>query len=320
MNVRMLGALIGCLVGTSCLPAQDLAKLDRKLVKQPDYAGEKIGYCLLVFGPKAETKVWLVHDPGKDWFDVKDDVLYIDRNGNGDLTDAGERIAATVRTEEIFLSFKPGVETVSLPAFAVGDLVESGGIRHTHLEVNGHGYLGSQRQFTISVKIGGKHLQSTSDGLLRFGASPKESPVIHFNGPLALHLNAKTGIAFVPSDGSPPSEEEMVLVPGKSIRISALLGTKGIGSGTFAALTANFPPQTVHPVAEFTFPHRDPAQPAIKTKLSLTLRCCSVQFSEVLQVPADAATGKATVQLTMPGWEGHHVNTAKFEMAVSQPK
>src|SRR5262249_48722694 len=38
-------------------------------------------YCLLTFGRNAENIVWLVLD---------DDVMYLDRNGNGDLTEAGE--------------------------------------------------------------------------------------------------------------------------------------------------------------------------------------------------------------------------------------
>ena len=44
-----------------------------------------------------DNYVWLVHDPGRDWFDAKDDVLYVDRNGNGDLTEPGAKVAAGTR-------------------------------------------------------------------------------------------------------------------------------------------------------------------------------------------------------------------------------
>jgi hypothetical protein len=37
---------------------------------------------LLVFGTDARDRVWLVHDG---------DTLFVDRNGNGDLTDDGEK-------------------------------------------------------------------------------------------------------------------------------------------------------------------------------------------------------------------------------------
>ena len=61
----------------------DLAKIDRTIAREPKYAG-KPQRCLVVFGPDLTDRVWLVHDG---------DVLYADKNGNGDLTDPGKRIA-----------------------------------------------------------------------------------------------------------------------------------------------------------------------------------------------------------------------------------
>ena len=64
------------------LPAQaaDLAKIERTIAKEPRYLG-KPTYCLLVFGPEAKFRNWLV---------VDGDVLYVNRNGNGDLTEPGK--------------------------------------------------------------------------------------------------------------------------------------------------------------------------------------------------------------------------------------
>jgi hypothetical protein len=62
--------------------AADLTKIDRTIAKEPVYQNQP-KYCLLVFGPDAKTRVWLVIDG---------DVLYVDRNGNGDLTEQGERL------------------------------------------------------------------------------------------------------------------------------------------------------------------------------------------------------------------------------------
>ena len=56
----------------------DLTKVDRTIAKEPAYK-TKPRYCLLVFGPEPKIRVWLVLDG---------DVLYVDRNGNGDLTHA----------------------------------------------------------------------------------------------------------------------------------------------------------------------------------------------------------------------------------------
>src|SRR5262249_10566843 len=52
--------------------------------KEPTYHSGSPGYCLLLFGPEARTRVWLVFDG---------DHLFIDRNANGDLTEEGEKVA-----------------------------------------------------------------------------------------------------------------------------------------------------------------------------------------------------------------------------------
>src|SRR4051812_15300400 len=63
--------------------AADLSKIDRTILKEPAYATRQPRYCLLVFGPEASARVWVV---------VDGDIVYVDRNGNGDLTEAGERV------------------------------------------------------------------------------------------------------------------------------------------------------------------------------------------------------------------------------------
>jgi protocatechuate 3,4-dioxygenase beta subunit len=50
--------------------------------KEPKYQHEP-RYALLVFGPKREQRVWMVLDGG---------ALYVDRNANGDLTEADEKV------------------------------------------------------------------------------------------------------------------------------------------------------------------------------------------------------------------------------------
>lgn len=61
----------------------DLAGIDRTIHAEPAYQTEP-HYALLVFGPRAEHRAWFVLEG--------DDVAYIDRNCNGDLTEPGERI------------------------------------------------------------------------------------------------------------------------------------------------------------------------------------------------------------------------------------
>src|SRR5438552_416537 len=91
-------------------------QIERKITKEPAYKS-KPKYCLLVFGPEAKTRVWLVQDG---------DTLYVDRNGNGDLTEAGEKVAANRNTAQD--------SGESSYVFEVGDL-QVGGKTHKDFTV-----------------------------------------------------------------------------------------------------------------------------------------------------------------------------------------
>src|SRR5713101_2454346 len=99
--------------GAACpASAVDLAKIDRRIGKEPAYQA-KPQYCLLVFGPEAGFRVWLVLDG---------DVLYVDRNGNGDLTEKRERFA--------------GIKYPEGSKWLIGDILEADGrARHTDLRI-----------------------------------------------------------------------------------------------------------------------------------------------------------------------------------------
>src|SRR5262249_26983310 len=61
----------------------DLSKIDHTIGKEPAYRTKSTKYCLLLFGPEGKKRLWLVHDG---------DRLYVDRNGNGDLTEEREEV------------------------------------------------------------------------------------------------------------------------------------------------------------------------------------------------------------------------------------
>src|SRR5262245_66512570 len=96
-RAHLMLALLGlCLWPLAARPA-DLAHIDRKIAKEPQYHN-KPQYALAVFGPEAQFKVWLVSDGH---------VLYVDKNGNGDLTEAAERFVSPKEGGQPFL-FKVG--------------------------------------------------------------------------------------------------------------------------------------------------------------------------------------------------------------------
>jgi hypothetical protein len=220
--------------------AGDLAKLDRTIKKEPAYTGNP-KYCLLVFGPEAKNRVWLVLDG---------DTLFVDRNCNGDLTDPGERLTPT--------DFKKVV--ISVPQdpppmerdFEIGDIVEEGTkARHTSLKVN-HRRWRDQNDYGASVLVNGKHAQVVG---IPFSERPSNAPIAYFNGPLTMGRWGR-----LPS-----------LRPGGTIRLHFVVGIKGLG--TFTTINYEPIPESVFPVAEFTFQNRDPRRPPMKAKVILNHRC-----------------------------------------------
>jgi hypothetical protein len=47
--------------------AADLAKVDRSIKKEPAYQSKSPKYCLVVIGPEAKTRIWLVRGPDRGW-------------------------------------------------------------------------------------------------------------------------------------------------------------------------------------------------------------------------------------------------------------
>src|SRR5262245_2272397 len=99
----------------SCaVPARpiDLSKIERVISKEPVYGGQPL-YALLVFGPEAALRVWLA---------VDGETVYLDRNGNGDLTEADERIPLDVAaTQKIRVGGSSG-EFSGMNCFDLGEV------------------------------------------------------------------------------------------------------------------------------------------------------------------------------------------------------
>ncbi len=207
---RFLAALLSLAVLPAVAPAADLAALRRPPVREPAYESGSPRYCLLVFGPEAATRIWVVVD-GKS--------LYADRNGDGDLTDPGERRRA--------LTWGGPEGTL----FEFGGLTRLDG-KKVHLSVCYRGR--ADQPDVVSITVGGTPYQSASRddaGLLHFAARPEDAPVVHFGRPLR----------FVPVD---------------SQALTVRLGCPGLGAGTLALLDTDAVPTGVHPVAEIEFPGR----------------------------------------------------------------
>jgi hypothetical protein len=222
--------------------AFDLTKIDRKIVREPAYQS-KAKYCLLAVGPEAKTRVWLVLDG---------DVLYVDRNGNADLTTA-KKVRATADTEKDQYTFLCGG-------------IRDGEFTHQNLTVR----VEKRRGYSVSMDvetpghkgkgIGGRIVQfvfSDAKGLLQFADDPKDAPVIHFGGPWQVTLLGGQRLAV-----------------GHETHLELGVGTPGLGSGTTAFISyEGVVPESAHPTVEITYPPRRKGGPPLREHFELRERC-----------------------------------------------
>jgi hypothetical protein len=253
------------LLGAALAPAADLEKIERKISREPAYQSKAPKYCLLVFGPQAKTRIWLVQDG---------DVLYVDRNGNGDLTDKGERIELKEKKQE-FRLFEAGdipdgplthtglvVMQMTATAEYIGDATEFKRLKGNNAEariwtvrVAAERPNNDKRPLPKQIKyiVNGDGL-----GFLQFGDSPQKAPIIHFNGPWTLELQ----------------DLKQQLIAGDRSMLQIGVGTPGVGPGTFAFVEyPNTIPADAYPVAQITFPPKAPKAKAIQQTFTLKERC-----------------------------------------------
>src|SRR5215471_13216544 len=123
-TTHLLPAILFLLACVMPADAIDLSKIDRTLKDHPVFQSGSPRFCLLVFGPEAKTRVWLVHDG---------DVLHVHASPDG-------KSPATWRQ----------VKNVRYGA-PIGDVWEEGGkIRHTNLRYVPWGDVNM-----LSVRVGG---------------------------------------------------------------------------------------------------------------------------------------------------------------------
>jgi hypothetical protein len=128
--------------------------------------------------------------------------------------------------------------------FVIGDIWEDGGktcYKNLH-------YYGWSHYPTIGVLSNGKTYEAGRDkhGKLAFATTAKDAPIIHFAGPLSLDLH----------------HSQKPLVSGKEVNLSVVVGTPGVGPGTFAMLHCygGYPPKA-WPTAILELPAKEGGKP-----------------------------------------------------------
>jgi hypothetical protein len=248
-------------VGSPAATAADLNKVERTITKEPVYQTKDPHYCLLVFGTEAKFRVWLVQDG---------DVLYVDRNGNGDLTESGERIdkkrgeAGSRRWEGIELTDGPRKHTIThvtemtMTEDSVGDSKEFARLKgkrdravNTWIGVRAERAADDDRPLPKDINY---IINGDGTGYLAFADRPQDAPVVHLNGPWGFGLQ----------------DIKQHLAVGQQTMLQLGVGTPGVGPGTFAFVQyPNTIPNDSYPVGEFTFP----GGPALKQTVAFKKRC-----------------------------------------------
>jgi hypothetical protein len=130
-------------------------------------------------------------------------------------------------------------------SFALGDVWAEGGlVRYKNLR-----YVRSYPDARLAVEVGGKRQFAGWDrsGSLAFAASPEQAPVVHFDGPLTLDLYA----------------EQEPLRTGQWTELTAVVGTPGVGPGTFAHFLCDAYPKGAWPTAVVEFPAQGGGPPLV---------------------------------------------------------
>ena len=247
-------------------PAADLTKIERLIVREPAYESDSPRYCLLVLGPEAATRVWLVWDG---------ESLYVDRDADGDLTKAGEKVAAEKdESGGRYINFKAGdiAEGERLHkglSLSVGGLETQAKSDATAREVLQQDpaarsyFLSMDVAFPGRTGIGlGGHVeqrisQYDTAGYLQFSQQPADAPIIHFGGPLTIEPYSS-----------------ITLRPGREQEAYLGIGTRGLGPGTMAWVGyEKLVPEDVFPTIEITYPPFSADSPPLRETYELKHRC-----------------------------------------------
>lgn len=246
-----------------------LDDVDRKVIKEPKYDSTP-RYSLLVLGPKAEAKVWIVED-GK--------TLYVDKNANGDLTDDGPPIKPT---EERNLGSDHWDYN-----YVLDEIKSATGARHTEFNLRRWNYGNDQDSYGLSITLDGKTPMYAGWFGTLWAPSPEKSQMIHFGGALRPRLLRSKDFEI-----------------GKQTdRLSIAFTNPGRGEGATSRLSIDALPKSVLPLVEIEWPVADGAAP-LRTTHPLPERCCYWEFyTTSFEVPDKAVPGVANATVLLPTGE-----------------
>src|SRR5688572_7002799 len=215
--MRIRGAIwISLILLVGAAPAADLSKIDKTIRTEPLYKG-KPGYALLVFGPEAKTRVWVVRDGER---------LFVDRNADGDLTGPAEVIEPSKKRPAGAGSSYRDQE------YVIGT-VDS----HTDFKITAYSEDNQPWNYVLKLKVNGK-LQQFAGWKPIFKESREQAPIFHFGGPLSVQ----------------PLRFSEFSLKEKKPELHLRFFTPGLGEFSAVSLGYEAVPKQVEPVAMIEWP------------------------------------------------------------------
>jgi hypothetical protein len=262
---RASGLLLGVVISLGSAHAGelvDLTKVDRVIAKEPKYKNQP-RYALLVFGPKADRRAWLVMDG--------DDVLYVDRNGNGDLTEKDKRVAVDVEaTKEI------NVEPGAYKGMNVFDLGTVAGHRlKLQFWVRNKDYVPTDNFYKTILKERRENDWENAS-LYRIGAdgSGAQNPIIFAPRPADAQVTNLGGLLTIRPKWD---DRQRIKSEGESnfdVNVGSIcLPPRNCKYSIFSPLTTSEVPKDLHPRAVLEFPNKEAGKPPIVVEAVLNQRC-----------------------------------------------
>jgi hypothetical protein len=245
--------------------------VQRTILKEPKYVSSP-RYALLAFGPKAESKVWMVED-GK--------TLYVDKNANSDLTDDGPPI---VPLDVRQVGSLPGGRSRWDFHYVLDKISTPDGSQQTEFRLGRWNYGSNDDGYGLSLNVNGR-TQMYAGWRSFWATSPGAAPVIHFAGPLEPRM----------------LRLKEFVIDALAGRLSIAFVNPGRGEGAMSLLGIDAMPPQVIPTVQIDWPVEKGA-PALHTSLPLKNRCCYWEFYSLgSKVPPGAVAGTATVTVSMQG-------------------
>ena len=301
-------------------PVVDLTRINRAIRKEPAYKS-KPRYALLVIGPRAEHRAWFVIDG--------DDVVYVDRNGNGDLTELSECVQLDREaTDKIKLGGSTAYKAMHV--FSLGQVAEAK--LNFHLWVRNPEYDESKDESLLDYPeirayrqdmrnrgwTNGSLMRVAADGMqvqtpLALTTQPDDAQICHLLGPLTFKLKWGERQQLEPW----PKRTVFDLHIG-SLNLPPRGWTRA--GFDFSPLTISEVPLHLHPVAKFEFPGNSSDGRPLREELTLSQRCCGDTLYNMLTLPKGVTSGTAKITVTFPLWLGRRVEPAHFDVPINQKR